>query len=173
MNLISFFTIISIAPIPIIHFVLHAFLLFWRRHATWFYLMGVITWLLFIPPTVVLMKIENTIFTPVNQLLVASAILAIFAFLLIISAVFTISPKRFFLWAVLRPKSVEQKYIRSGPYQFISHPAYFGYILVSLAAFIATGRVVMLGFFFYTLFSIIAVIVLENHEIKRRLNIEA
>lgn len=173
MNLISFFTIIFIAPIPIIHFFLHTFLLFWRRHTMWFYLMGVIIWLLFIPLAVILMKIEDTIFTPINQSLVASAILIVFAFLLILSAVFTLSPKRFFLWAVLRPKSVEQKYIKSGPYQFFPHPAYFGYIFVSLAAFIATGRVVMLGFFFYTLFSIIAVIVLENHEIKRRLNMEA
>ena len=173
MTFISFFALILIAPIPIIHFVLHGFLSFWRRHPTWFYMMGVITWLLFIPLVVVLMKVEGTVFTPAILSLIISTALTIFALLLIVSAVFTIGPKRFFLWAVLKPKAVEQKYIRSGPYRFISHPAYFGYILISHAAFLATGRMVMLGLFIYTLFSIIAVIALENHEIKGRLKIEA
>lgn len=167
---ISFFTIFLLAPIPVTHFILHAFLPFWRKYTVWFYLTSMILWILSFFVAVVLARFGTQLFTPLNQLTAVSVVLALFALFMILSSVITIGPKRFFLWAVLKPTTVEQKYIKSGPYYFISHPAYFGYTLITIAAFLATGRAVMFGFFLYTLFLILVVILLENHEIKKRLN---
>ena len=169
MNFITFWTISILAPIPFIHFALHSFLTFWRRKPLAFYVTIAILWLLSFFAASFLVRHEKTFFTPPSWLIISALVLEFVSLLLIFWAIITIGPKRFFLFAIVFPKKVEQKYIKSGPYLFVRHPAYLGYLAIWLFSFLATGRVVLLFFFIFALICVPIIISLEDREMKERL----
>lgn len=166
---IIFLTIFILGPISIVHLLLHFFLKFWRKNPKGIYIAGFFAWTVFLFIAWHLAKISSVVFTPPRWLIVLSAITVWGAFFLLVWAIFALGAKRFFLLVMLKPKTAEQKYIKSGPYRLLPHPAYTAYIAAAIAAFFATGYTVLLVFMIFNIIAMTAVIYLENHELARRL----
>lgn len=172
MHLIPFFTIFLLAPIPVLHIFLHAFLGGWKKYPLGLYLTGAVLWVVSYFVAGALQPMNEQLFLPSMALIGLAEIIAFLGLLLIIWSFITIGPKRFLLWAVVKPEAVEQKYIKTGPFRLMPHPAYVGYLMAATAAVLATGKVVLFVFFVYSLVLLFIVILLENHEIKNRLGID-
>jgi protein-S-isoprenylcysteine O-methyltransferase Ste14 len=166
---IIFFTIFIFGPIPTIHIFLHLFLKFWRKHPLCFYLCGAAVWTTLIPIALFFSKKTSVVFTAPVWLVIIARLTAFCALFLILWSINNLSPKKFFLWAVLKPDSIKQERIAAGPYRFFPHPAYTAYAAIVIMAFLATGYTALLffGAIFITL--ILIVIMLENHELSLRL----
>lgn len=164
------FWIISaiITPVPVIHLWLHAILKFWRKHPFIFYALCISMWIgtfLFFKP---IDKISFPLFTPSNNITMIGFALMSLGVLGVISSIITLGPKRFFMWAVLRPQEVDQIRISSGPFKFIPHPAYIGYLLVALGNFLAGGEF-YLALVFIFLFALTPIIIyFEEKELAQR-----
>lgn len=109
------------------------------------------------------------LFAPPAWLKIICAITAVGALFLVFWSIMTLKPKRFFLWAVLRPQSVRQERIGLGPYKFFHHPAYTAYAAMAFAAFFATGRTALLAFAAVIFLLMLIVTARENHELEERL----
>ena len=169
MNLSIFFIVFILGPIPVAHILLHIFLQFWRTRAKAMYMMGVGTWIIFLPTALFVSQFQNALFIPPYGLIKLSLILILIWTLIVFWAMNTLTIKRFLLWAVVQPHQVEQKYVERGPYQYLPHPAYTAYMMISLFAFLATGYSSLLIFFVLFVFSMFFVIHLENKELHKRL----
>ncbi len=84
-------------------------------------------------------------------------------------SLFTLGPKRFFVWAVLRPQEVMQKYIASGIFKFIPHPSYTGILLILFGIFILSGRTYLAGAFIFAVSFFPTAIYFEEKELHERL----
>jgi len=167
--MIVFWTIFILGPIPVVHILLHAFLRAWRKHPLRFYLAAAAVWIVSFFLARWLGGMTDTIFTPPYWLKVLCAITGWSSLFLIFWSVGTLGPKRFFLWAVLRPQSVRQERIGLGPYKFFHHPAYTAYLSAAFAAFFATGRTALLVFVAVMFLLMLIVTARENHELEERL----
>lgn len=161
--------IFLLAPIPVVHILLHAFLRQWRKRPIRFYLAASAVWIASFFLARWLAGNTDTLFTPPYWLKVICAITGWSSLFLVLWSVGTLGPKRFFLWAVLRPQSVRQEKIGLGPYKFFHHPAYTAYISAALAAFFGTGRTVLLAFAAVMFLMMLIVMARENHELEERL----
>lgn len=166
------FWIISaiIVPVPLIHLWLHAMLKFWRKHPFIFYALCISMWIgtfLFFKPVD---ELSFSFFAPYSNLAMTGFALMSLGVLGIISSIITLGPKRFFMWAVLRPQEVEQIKISSGPFKFIPHPAYIGYLFIALGNFLAGGKF-YLALVFIFLFALTPVIIyFEEKELAQRVH---
>ena len=167
--LIIFLLIFLLGPIPLFHLALHLFLRLWRKAPQLLYVSATILWALSLSVASYVYAWQAALFVPPLWLQIFGAVFGVFSLFLVLWAFFTLGPKRFMVWAVVAPAMVEQKYIKSGPYRFVPHPAYLGYMAMALAVFLITGLASALGFFIYSLVFLMMVILLENHEIKNRL----
>ncbi|MFA4831040.1 MAG: hypothetical protein WC618_02590, partial [Patescibacteria group bacterium] len=100
-----------IFPIPLFHLWLHGLLPFWRRQPVWFYLAGALMlagsfW--FVPKMAL---ISISIIAPSTWLIWAGYFLLFAGGLLVLSSFLTLGPRRFFVWAVLRPDPAKDKRI--------------------------------------------------------------
>jgi|GEM_PF-1117339 len=169
MHLIPFLTIFLLAPIPVIHIFLHAFLGGWKKYPLGLYLTGAVLWVASYFAAGALQPMDGQLFMPSAAIIGLAEIIAFLGLLLIIWSFITIGPKRFLLWAVVKPEAVEQKYIKAGPFRLMPHPAYVGYLMAATAAVLATGKVALFIFLVYSFVLLFVVILLENHEMKKRL----
>lgn len=166
------FWIISaiITPVPLIHLWLHSMLKFWRKHPFIFYAFCILMWIgtfLFFKPVD---KISFFLFTPSNNLAMIGFALMSLGVLGVIGSLIALGPKRFFMWAVLRPQEMEQIRISSGPFKFIPHPAYIGYLFVALGNFLAGGKF-YLALVFIFLFALTPIMIyFEEKELTQRVH---
>ncbi len=168
-NLIISAIIFILGPIPLFHLTLHLFLRLWRKSPRLLYASATILWALSLSIASYVSVWQAALFVPPLWLQVSGIIFGAFSLALVLWAFFTLGPKRFMVWAVVASEAVEQKYIKSGPYRFVPHPAYLGYMAIALAVFLITGLASALGFFIYSVVFLMMVILLENHEMKKRL----
>ncbi len=168
MDLVIFWTIFILGPIPIIHILLHVFLGVWRRCPRKFYQTALGFWISFFFFAKWQAGNLDVLFTPPMWLKILCTIAIVSLFFLIIWSIMTLKPQRFFLWATLQFESVQQKKISLGPYKYFHHPAYTAYVVIAFAAFFGTGRTVLLAFASFMILLMLIVILRENHELSER-----
>lgn len=168
---IPFWTIFLLGPIPVVHILLHAFLRAWRKRPMRFYITAGAVWILSFFLAKWLAGVTDVIFTPPYWLTILCIITGWSSLFLVLWSVGILGPKRFFLWAVLRPQSVKQEKIDLGPYKFFHHPAYTAYLSAAFAAFFGTGRTVLLMFAAVMFLLMLIVTARENHELEERLGL--
>jgi len=157
-----------IAPVPLFHLWLHALLPFWRKRPLLIYFVALCAWIAIFAYFSWLSPRSEYLFVPSqNYELGGYALMAIGA-CAVLSSVFTLGPKRFFVWAVLKPDSAPHTRLTKGIFHFIPHPAYIGHLIISIGNFLSRGQ-------FYLLYLIILlailfpiVIVLEEEELRKR-----
>lgn len=161
-----------ILPIPFFHLWLHALLPAWKRHPFLLYVFGLLLWIgsfKFVP---ILASFSPRAFEPTTLTVNLGWTLVVIGFLFAIWSLATLGPIRFFVWAVLRPGIVPRVRIASGPFSFIPHPAYLGYIVVALGNLFASGLLYLAGVFVLLFFLTPIVIWLEEHELGARVDAE-
>jgi len=166
---ILFWTIFILGPIPMVHILLHLFLKFWRRYPLGWYILCAAVWAIFFAIAEYFAARPFTLFIAPFWLKIFCAMVGLAALAVVVWSVFTLSPRRFFLWAVLRPAAIEQKYIKAGPYRFLQHPAYTVYLITAFAAFLTTGEAALLALWLSMLGLMPVAIYLEKHELSKRL----
>ncbi|MBI2426575.1 MAG: hypothetical protein HYV34_01895 [Candidatus Kerfeldbacteria bacterium] len=160
--------LIFLLPIPFFHLLLHAFLPFWRRHPLLTYAMGAVLWIAAAVLAALVRDATWQIYSPPSWLAAPSISIGAIGAFLATWSIATIGPRRFLVWAVLKPENTEQKYIPSGPFRFLSHPAYTGYLLVWFALAIGTGYVVFVVSCVLAAMLFPIVVRLENNELHER-----
>ncbi|EKD33206.1 MAG: hypothetical protein ACD_76C00068G0003 [uncultured bacterium] len=158
-------------PIPLINLWLHAFLPFWRRHKRSFPFVALIFWVASFFWFKKLSVFSPDAFAPTETMVLVGYALMIIGFLFVILSVLTLGIKRFFLVAVLDPKGVEQVRIKIGVFRHFPHPAYVGYLIVAAGNFLSSGAIYLGGVLIFLLFLMPIIILLEEHELEKRLNI--
>lgn len=108
------------------------------------------------------------LFTPTHITRGIGAILATCGVFAIASSILALGPKRFFLWAVLKPQSVPQMHIRKRPFTLIPHPAYIGYLCIALGNLLANGTLYLAGVLAWLIILTPIVIVFEEKEMRER-----
>ena len=159
-----------IAPVPVLHLWLHALLFYWRKRPVFFYLFCGIVWLgsflLFWP----LRLIQDQFFAPSTASDVVGRVLMLMGSLGVLSSIWALGIRRFFMWAVLKPDALSQVRIHRGPFSFIPHPAYFGYLLVLFGNLLTTGSLLDVSIFCLSFALTPIIIWLEERELKERIN---
>jgi protein-S-isoprenylcysteine O-methyltransferase Ste14 len=168
-----FWTLFTLGPIPIWHLLLHAALPFWRRHPWIFYGASAVVWALFFPLSSELGSGSSALFSPVAGVKWICLAAGVAALLVSGWSIVTLTPRRFFLWATLRPEESPPVLIRRGPYRFAAHPTYLSMLVAAAASFLASGEAVLLGTFFAMSVLLTLVIVLEQRELRSRLSASA
>lgn len=157
-------------PIPIFHFWLHALLPWWRKNPLLFYVFCGTLWVAAFALFKAIAPISSDLFTPTEITTNIGQFLVILGFLMVLWSIYSLTPKRFFLWAVFRPESVIQKRIKKGAFRFIPHPAYNGYLIASLGAVLISGALYTIIVFVTLLIITPIMIWLEENELTKRLS---
>jgi protein-S-isoprenylcysteine O-methyltransferase Ste14 len=166
---IAFITLLFLGPIPLWHLLLHAFLPAWRRSPLAYYLVSGALWVLFVPLAWVLAQSSPLLFEPSRATRVLGVGASGAAFLVAAWSLVTVTPRRFFLWAVLRPDEIPAERILGGPYRFTEHPTYVAIVLATASNFVASGSLALLGAAAAMGVLLTAVAVLEQRELNARL----
>jgi protein-S-isoprenylcysteine O-methyltransferase Ste14 len=166
---IPFLTLCLLAPVPAWHLLLHAFLPAWRRHPRAYYGLAAVVWALVVPLAWLLAQASPLLFEPPRGLRALGLAASGAAFLVALWSMATLTPRRFFMWAVLRPDESPAERILGGPYRFTAHPTYLAMVAASASNFLASGSSALLGTTaaFAVLLSIVAS--LEQRELSARL----
>ncbi|MBI5728527.1 MAG: hypothetical protein HY984_02115 [Candidatus Magasanikbacteria bacterium] len=157
-------------PIPLAHLWLHALLPWWKKYPRLFYFWGFIIWdgaFAIVPTLDIISPIAiypTSFLRGIGLILIATGLVAI------IWSALTLGARRFFVWAVLRPESTSQIRINHGPFEWLPHPAYSGYVLLALGNFLINGKLYLAGILLYTLITLPIVIWLEDHELGQRID---
>lgn len=164
-----FWMVFALGPIPLWHLLLHSFLPFWRRSPRAFYGAAGVLWGLFLPFSHRLAGWSSAIFVPSDGVKLVCLGVGIASSLVALWSIKTLTPRRFFVWAVLRPGDRPPELIRRGPYRFVAHPTYLAMIAAVAASFLASGEIALLGTFVAMGLLLARVIVLEQRELTSRL----
>jgi protein-S-isoprenylcysteine O-methyltransferase Ste14 len=167
---LAFWSLLTLGPIPLWHLLLHAFLPVWKRRPGAFYGLCALTWALFVPVSLVLARTSDSLFTPSKNLQLACLGVTFLTTSLCAWSVLTLTPQRFFFWAVLRPDRVRPARVVSGPYRYVRHPAYLALVLTIAAGFAASGKAVVLAELAGMALILTLVAGLERRELEARLN---
>src|SRR5262245_11671175 len=142
---LAFWTLAVFGPIPCWHLALYSFLSWWRRQPAAFYgVCGIIAGL-FVPISLFLADVSDELFDPSRELRLAALGLSLLTLAVGSWSVYALTPRRFFLWAALRPDRTPQARVVSGPYRYVRHPAYIALVLTVAAGFLASGKTVLLA----------------------------
>src|SRR6185295_1286387 len=93
------------APVPVWHLTLHSNLPRWRRAPGVFYAVCAMEWALFLPVCISLARASDPLFNPPDALKPVCLVLSLVGLALAIWSIQALTPRRFFLWTVLRPES--------------------------------------------------------------------
>jgi protein-S-isoprenylcysteine O-methyltransferase Ste14 len=166
---IAFVTIVLLGPIPLWHLLLHACLPAWRRSPGAFYALAAALWVCFVPLSWRLAETSPRLFAPGPWTVAAGLSLSGAAFLVFVWSVASLTPRRFFVWAVLRPdESLPERIVR-GPYRYTAHPTYLAIVVAAASNLLASGQAVLLGAAVALGLLLAAVAVLEQRELAARL----
>jgi protein-S-isoprenylcysteine O-methyltransferase Ste14 len=166
---IPFFTILCLGPIPAWHFLLHANLPAWRKNPGAYYSMAAVVWALFVPLAWHLAQSSPLLFEPSRATRALGLGASGASFLVAMWSMLTLTPRRFFMWAVLRPEECPAERILRGPYRVTSHPTYVAMVTATASNFLAGGSAVLLGMIPVLGALLVAVAVLEQRELDARL----
>lgn len=158
-----------ILPIPFFHLWLHGLLPLWRRRPLLLYLFGVALWVGAFTMVPIVEGLSPQAFDPAPWVQSLGGALIIIGFLFAAWSLATLGPTRFFVWAVIRPGIVEKIRIAAGPFRFLPHPAYMGYVTVAFGNLLRYGELYLGGMFVLLFFLTPIVIWLEEHELQERL----
>lgn len=158
-----------ILPVPVFHLWLHALLPTWRKHPFVLYLFGLALWVGAFYLIPVLDGISPQAFNPTNTSTIIGAGLIVVGFLAALWSLLTLGPIRFFVWAALRPSPALAVRIISGPFRFLPHPAYLGYVVVALGNLLWTGKLYLAGILTFLIILTPLVIWFEEHELAARI----
>lgn len=161
--------IFILAPVPFFHLWLHAMLGFWQKKPLLFYLFCIFCWIISFFTLKTASENSFFVYYPNDFSVGTGLLLVVVGFCLMAFSILTIGPKRFFVWAVLNPSSVEQKKIVSGFFKIIPHPAYLGEILASLGVFFLSGKFYLILVFLFLFFLFPIVIYFEEKELSERI----
>ncbi len=163
-----------LAPVPVIHFWFHSLLYFWKKNPYVFYGWTLTIWVgsffMFRHIDPISPKIFLQYSSPI--FLYVGIFMRFIGALMVLWSMYILGLKRFFLWCVLKPDSPGCRLVmRKGPFEFLPHPAYFGYMLLLLGNFFSSGKIyILVAFgFLFTFFPI--VIMLEDEELKARVKL--
>ncbi|MBI4994590.1 hypothetical protein HZC21_03015 [Candidatus Peregrinibacteria bacterium] len=159
-----------IVPIPFFHFWLHALLSFWKKKPFAFYAFSLFVWIgafLFFKP---IDAVSPIFFAPSDILITTGFVLIAIGTIFFLSSVITLGPKRFFVWAALRPQSISQIRLVSGLFKFIPHPAYIGYLLVALGNCLLSGKLYLALVFIFLFITTPIMIYFEEKELAARIH---
>lgn len=168
---IALIIIFVFAPVPLFHFWLHAMLPFWRKNPFLFYPFCIINWTASFFILKAFSENSSFVYQPNEFFILIGFLFVLVGAILMGSSILTIGTKRFFMWAVLKPSTVEQKRIFSGFFKVIPHPAYIGQILISLGVFIFSGKAYLILVFIYFISLMPIVIYFEEKEMSERIKI--
>lgn len=158
-------------PISIFHFWLHALLPWWQKFPLLYYAFcgGIWAGVFYLMREIDLRYIE-LLFSPTPITIGIGYALMLSGALMILWSIYSLTPKRFFMWAVLRPESMTKIKIKKGAFRFIPHPAYTGYITATFGALLYSGKLYMTIVFLILLTITPIMIWLEEDELKKRLS---
>ena len=162
-------TLFLFVPVPIWHLTLHFGLARWRRAPGRFYSVCALQWALIAPVAVYLARASGDLFDLPDALYQACVWISLFGLLMGAWSVHALTPRRFFLWSVLRPEPSVGRWTATGPYRFLRHPAYVAIVLTMTAAFLATGATVLLVATPAVTGALLLVTRLEERELRSRL----
>jgi protein-S-isoprenylcysteine O-methyltransferase Ste14 len=165
---LAFFTIAFLGPIPLWHLLLHAFLPAWRLRPRAFYVLAAAVWVLFVPLSWHLAAVSPCVFVPSPWMAGTGFALSGAAFLVFLWCVATLTPRRFFAWAALRPGPDDLRRIVRGPYRVAAHPCYCALVLTVASHGLASGQAVLLGAAVVIGVLLAGVAVLEQRELSAR-----
>lgn len=165
----SWFISALIFPIPLFHLWLHVLLPWWRAHPRRLYEWAALAWLgaFLIFPLVD--RLSSVLLTPTDFTRLVGRILILGGFFAAIGSFLALGPRRFFVWAVLRPVSAPRARLGYGLFRIVPHPAYTGYVAVALGNFLVGGKIYLLSVLIYLLVFTPIVIRFEEEEMKKRL----
>lgn len=166
---IAFWTILILGPVPIWHLLLHSFLPAWKGSPRTFYAAAAAVWGLFLPFSWHLAWGSALLFVPPAWVKLICLCASVAALLTTLWSMITLTPRRFFVWAVLRPEENKPELILRGPYRFTPHPTYLSTVVAAASGFLASGEAVLLGAFCAISLLLTRVIVLEQRELRMRL----
>jgi protein-S-isoprenylcysteine O-methyltransferase Ste14 len=166
---ITFLTLYFLGPIPAWHFLLHAFLPAWRKSPRAYYLLAAAVWALFVPLAWLLAKTSPLLFLASRGVRMLGLGVSGAALGLAVWSMATLTPRRFFMWAVLRPRESPPERILRGPYRFTAHPTYLAILAASASNFLASGSAALLGVTAALSVLLPVVAVLEQRELSERL----
>ena len=164
-----FWTVVGLAPIPFWHLLLHGALPFWRRHPGAFYASAAALWAAFVPLAYALASESWTLFAPPRGVKPACLAVSLLGLGVWLWSMATLTPRRFFAWAVLRPEETPAEWIRSGPYRFTAHPCYLAMVAAAASSFLASGEAVLAVALGVLGTLLVVVGVLEQRELRARL----
>ena len=157
--------------IPILHLWLHALLPWWRKQPYLFFTFGLVMGVGFLLIARKIAALPSLpVFLPQKLYWYAGWGLIIAGATAVMTSIFTLGPRRFFLWAVFYPKSVERLRIQNGIFKILPHPAYFGYLLLAAGNFLLSGKLYTFLILIIGLILIPVVIYLEEKELTERIN---
>jgi protein-S-isoprenylcysteine O-methyltransferase Ste14 len=170
---LAFWAMFGFGPIPIWHLTLHSFLPSWKRRPGRFYAVCAAQWAFVAPLSLQLARSSDTVFEPSLGLRRICLAVSVLTFVVAVWSIRTLTPARFFMWSVLRPDQSKPVLIHSGPYRYLRHPAYAAIILTVAAAFLASGKLIVLQAFVAIAMLLLMVIGLEQRELESRLGAPA
>ena len=159
-----------IVPVPIVHLWLHALLGWWHERPILFYGWALLVWIGSFFYLDFLRWDSRLLFYPSDSLRFFGWALMLLGCGAILSSILALGVKRFFLWAVLKPDSVDCLRVRSGPFAFLPHPAYMGQVCIMLGNALSSAQAYAWSAFCFVLIAFPLVIVFEERELKERLN---
>lgn len=127
-------------------------------------------WALFAPISYVLARNSGELFDPPPALKLACLAVSLAGLATAVWSIRTLTPRRFFLWTVLRPEASGGPRTNSGPYRYLRHPAYVTIVLTMAAGFLATGATVLLMATPAVSAGLVLVTSLEERELRIRLD---
>ncbi|MBT5015855.1 hypothetical protein HOM98_00040 [Candidatus Peregrinibacteria bacterium] len=157
-----------IFPIPIFHLWLHGLLPFWRKFPFIYYVVVGAIWICSFLFFREIIPASPQLFEPNRVTIHLGDSMVFLGFLAALGSLITIGPKRFFMYAVLRPEKVKQKRITKWVFKNCPHPAYNGYIFATFGALIYTGNAVVALVFIFLLTTTPIVMWLESNELDER-----
>lgn len=168
---LSLCVIVLTFPVPLFHIILHRWLGMWRKVPYLYYAGWGIVWI-----ALGLFVFQKKTFAQIplvslgQEVRLIGFIFAALGIFLVLWSLSTIGPKRFFVWAALRPNEVEQKIITKGPFLLLRHPAYVGYQLLAFGSFLFTGWWSTFAVFVWLFLSTPFAIRLEERELAERVS---
>ena len=157
-----------VLAVPTIHLWLHALLPWWRKQPFLYYGFGGILGLGALFLTSKAEEISPAVLNPTGNLELIGNILIVIGAIAVLSSIVTLGPKRFFMWAVFYPDSVEQRRVKGGIIKYIPHPAYFGYLTAAVGNLLSSGQLYLVGILVWVVILTPIVIKFEEEELTTR-----
>lgn len=156
------------AVVPVFHLWLHALREFWKKFPVLLYGMAIAFWAFVMWLMMLLWPSSPVLFAPSKSLMTEGLTLVLIGLAMTVTSIFTLGPRRFFVWEVLRPGAASRDRVQRGIFKHVPHPAYIGNNLALVGAWLATGTLIACIAMMVSLALTPLVILHEEDELNRR-----